>query len=51
MTEPFHLETLDENAIDAALDARIREHLTRCFPDSPEKFQSHRVWHNVSPEY
>jgi GNAT superfamily N-acetyltransferase len=51
MTEPFHLETLDENAIDAALDARIREHLTRCFPDSPDKFHSHRIWHNVSPEY
>ena len=51
MTEPFDLETLDENAIDAALDVRIREHLSRCFPDSPDKFRKYRVWHNVSPEY
>ena len=51
MTEPFDLETLDENAIDAALDVRIREHLSRCFPDSPDKFQKYRVWHNLSPEY
>jgi len=51
MNEPYPLETLDENAIDAALDARIREHLTRCFPDSPEKFRQDRIWHNRSPEY
>ena len=51
MTDPYHLETLEENAIDAVLDARIREHLSRSFPDSPDKFQSYRVWHNVSPDY
>jgi len=51
MTEQYDLETIDENAIDAALDVRIREHLCRCFPDSPEKFQEYRVWHNLSPEY
>jgi len=51
MVEPYLMETLDESAIDDALDARIREHLSRCFPDSPDKFQSHRVWHNVSPEF
>jgi len=51
MNEPYHLETIDENAIDAVLDSRIREHLTRCFPDSPDKFREHRIWHNLSPEY
>ena len=51
MNELYPLETLDENAIAAALDARIREHLTRCFPDNPEKFRQHRIWHNLSPEY
>ena len=51
MTEQYQLETLDENAIDASLDARIREHLRCCFPDNPDKFQLHRVWHNVLPEF
>ena len=51
MTEPYPLETLDENAIDSVLDARIREHLHRCFPESPDKFQSRRIWHNVAPEF
>ncbi|MCL2116858.1 MAG: GNAT family N-acetyltransferase [Planctomycetaceae bacterium] len=51
MTEQYNLETLDENDIDAVLDTRIRELLSRCFPDSPEKFQSHRIWHNLSPQY
>ena len=51
MTEQHEWETIDENAIDATLDARIREHLSRCFSDSPDKFQLHRVWHNLSPEY
>jgi len=51
MAELYSLETLDESAIDSILDARIREHLTLCFPDSPDKFLSRRVWHNVSPEF
>ncbi len=51
MNESYELETLDESDVDAALDMQIREHLARCFPDSPEKFQFRRVWHNVSPEY
>ena len=51
MTESYELETLDESAIDAALDRKIREHLSHCFPDSPDKFQRHRVWHNVSPNF
>jgi len=51
MNEPYHLETIDENVIDAVLDARIREHLTRCFPDNPDKFRQHRIWHHLSPEY
>ena len=51
MNDPYPLETLDENVIDAAIDSRIREHLTRCFPDSPDKFREHRIWHNLSPEY
>jgi len=51
MNESLDLEVLEESAIDAALDKQIREHLRRCFPDSPDKFQEHRVWHNVSPEY
>jgi len=51
MNDLYHLETLDESAVDAALDKQIREHLSCCFPDSPDKFQSRRVWHNVSPEF
>ena len=51
MAEPYPLETIDENAIDVALDSRIREHLSRCFPDSPDKFLSHRIWHNIPPDY
>ena len=47
----YELETLDESDIQAALDSRIREHLRFCFPDSPEKFQLRRVWHNTKPEY
>jgi len=50
-TSLYELETLDESEIHAALDSRIREHLRFCFPDSPEKFQLHRVWHNTKPEY
>ena len=51
MNETYELETVEENAVDAALDLQIRGHLEHCFPDSPEKFQIRRVWHNVSPEY
>lgn len=51
MNETYEWETVDENAVDAALDLQIREHLHLCFPDSPEKFQIRRVWHNVSPDY
>ncbi|MDR1491215.1 MAG: GNAT family N-acetyltransferase [Planctomycetaceae bacterium] len=51
MNKSLNLETLEESGIDAALDRRLREHLRRCFPDSPDKFQDRRVWHNVSPEY
>ncbi|MCL2347525.1 MAG: GNAT family N-acetyltransferase [Planctomycetaceae bacterium] len=47
----YKLETLDESKIHAVLDSQIREHLRLCFPDSPEKFQSHRIWHNTKPEY
>ncbi|MDR1385367.1 MAG: GNAT family N-acetyltransferase, partial [Planctomycetaceae bacterium] len=51
MNESLDLEVLEESGIDAVLDRQLREHLQRCFPDSPDKFQEHRVWHNVSPEY
>jgi len=50
-TSLYELETLDESEIHPALDSRIREHLRLCFPDSPEKFQLRRVWHNTKPEY
>ena len=51
MSETYELETVEENAVCPDLDLRIRAHLEQCFPDSPEKFQIRRVWHNVSPEY
>jgi len=51
MKRYFVLETLTENEIDASLDLKIREHLKRCFPESPEKFQQVRVWHNTSPKF
>ena len=51
MKKYFVLETLAEERIDAELDREIREMLAVCFPESPDKFRSERVWHNTRPQF
>ncbi|MDR1957714.1 MAG: GNAT family N-acetyltransferase [Planctomycetaceae bacterium] len=51
MKKYYVLETLTEAEIDTELDHNIRQHLALCFTDSPDKFQSVRVWHNTKPRF
>ena len=46
---PPIVEVVDENEVDAELDARIRSLLRYCFPDWQEIFKDRRVWHQTKP--
>ena len=43
------IEIIDEQEVDASLDAGIRELLCACFPEWGVIFKEHRLWHNTPP--
>ena len=47
----MHLRVIDESAMPAQLDERIRAALCVCFPADTAAFQTSRAWHGSAPEF
>ena len=45
------IQTLSEEQIDAALDAKLRKHLCEIFPNWASVFNTRRAWHDAVPVF